>query len=798
VPDGEQVLALASTVTAERVAHELGHVLGLPDIWQRPDRDRYLKLSESAFCGGDPGWNAAKCLVSEPQPWSRPYRPTTGLFGPFDTESAMNLAGPEVCETVEPSRSRDLPTELDRAAVIELYRTADGWSPFSTLGRDVGAGQPLENTLAPGVTLVGSPALASTGYPRLIAYVLGSDHQLYYKITNWEDSHYGDWSDWATLGCCFDSEPAVASWSALRLDVFARDDAGDIRWLYWDGATDVVSSWISLTPPNVGAASAPVVVSNAPNHLDLFVRGGDGGLYWRRYVGAWEPDWKRLGEETVVGKPAVAMRVDGTVEVVLATGDGALRHQTFRQGSSAGQTLDGPIAPGTSPTLVVAGDALHLLVSTASHHLAERILEGTSWGPWRDLGGLISGSPSALGSLGRREVHVAAAVPEGGNDGVWVRSWPAVRPCYAEAACGTCAEPCAGGACQKPTGLAGAPTHYRRFDGNDALVVRAVNSHLYYFAHESAGWRSFDVSANAIGNVGLAISDASAYLRSDGYEAVLYRAMDNQVSELTLVADRWAGSPVSDLASAPDAGGAPFGNLRSDGYNVIDYRGVDDHIHEVYLSRGYWYDSDLSGYLGAPNASGDPVSFIRADDDNAVIYRTDDNRLYELYLLAATTWVAAPVSSASMGTEPLGTPAAYVRSDSRNAIVYRGVDRQIHELSADWNNHDWTDVNLSTAASAGFAADAPKAYVRADGTDAVVYRGEDEHLYALHRDGSVWSVENVSAAAGAPLARSNVAPYVRADDRDAIAYVSVDGRLVELSRGDESWEWEVIFDGAWR
>lgn len=798
VPDGEQLLELAAKVSPERVAHELGHVLGLPDVWRRPDRDRHLKLSESAFCGSSSRWDASTCRVSEPQPWSRPYRPTTGLFGPFDTESAMNLAGPDVCEAVEPEHVRKLPTANDRAALIELYRTGDGWSPFATLGRDVGPGRPLENTLAPGVTPIGSPTLASTGYPRLIAYVLGSDRQLYYKDTNWEGDHYGDWSDWGALGgCCFDSDPAAVSWNALRLDVFVRGDAGDLRWLYWDGAANVVSNWSSLAPPDVGAASAPVVVSNAPGHLGLFVRGGDGALYWRSYAGVWEPDWKRLGEETFVGKPAVAMRVDGTVEVVVATGEGALRHQTFSPGSSVGQTLEGPIAPGTSPTLVVAGDALHLLVSNASHHLAERILEGTSWGPWRDLGGLISGSPGALGSLGRREVHVAAAVPEGGSTGVWVRSWPAARPCYIEAACGTCAESCIGNVCQKPSALVSTPTHYTRFDGSDALIARAVNSHLYYFARESAGWRSFDLSTNSIGKTALAVTDTSAYLRTDGYESVLYRAMDNQVSELTLVNKVWTYSPLSDLASAPDANGAPFGHLRSDGYNVVDYHGVDHHIHEIYLFRGYWYDFDLSGYLGAPNASGDAVPFIRADDDDAVIYRTEDDRLQELYL-TPTSWFASAVTSASVGVEVLGNPAAYVRSDLRNAIVYRGVDKQIHEASADWNGHDWIDVNLSIASSAGHADDAPSGYVRADGTDSVVYRGDDEHVYELHRNGAGWSVTNVSEAAGAPSAGSNVTPYVRSDGRDAIAYVTADGRLLELVRDAEAWDWEVIFDGTWR
>ena len=84
----------------------------------------------------------------------------------------------------------------------------------------------------------------------------------------------------------------------------------------------------------------PVVVSRAPGRLDVFARGGDGGL-WHRALDAtgttakgngsdWAA-WRRLGATTRIrGQPA-AVAVDGRVEVFAwdAADTGRLLHRSY-------------------------------------------------------------------------------------------------------------------------------------------------------------------------------------------------------------------------------------------------------------------------------------------------------------------------------------------------------------------------------------------------------------------------------------------------------------------------------------
>jgi hypothetical protein len=579
----------------------------------------------------------------------------------------------------------------------------------------------------------------------------------------------------------------------------ARSVSGDIQWQFWNEGSPW-SAWYTLEAPSVGAASAPVITTNARNHLEVFVRGGDARLYRRIFDGSWTPNWERLGNEAFAGKPAIALRVDGTLETVVATVDGGLRHETFIDGLSvASQSIDGPIAANTSPALAVSADELHLFITSSSHHLAERVLTGAGWSPWRDLGGMLTSSPSVAGSLARRELTVAASIEESGTPGMWVRSWPVPQPCHVELTCGACAESCVGGSCEAPARLGGAPTHYRRLDGSDALMVRAADGHLYYFVRRLDEWFVSDLYARGTGPVGLATGEASASARPDGVETVFYRTIDNQVAALTSRGDGWEFYPLSDFAKGSDTKGDPVGYVRADGSQDVVYRGIDDHVWVLYLPKDdTWYSYDFTGgSLQAPSARSDLYPFIRADDDSAVVYVGGDGQVHELYLVGSNwQWTSMVPPN---GEEPLGDPTAYVRADQRNAIVYRSADGGIHEWSADWNSHSWTqheDVSVVTGAPSSDVD--PTAYVGGDGRDAIVYRS-NEDIYQLRRDASGWVVIDLTEAAGAPGAESSPTPFVDSDGASAVAYVAVDGRLVELSSEDgEDWTWSVIFDHAWQ
>ena len=812
---GPQSLALPPTVSNERVVHELGHVLGLPDLWRRPDRDRYLTLSEQAFCGAGASWDPSTCTLGTPDGLAQPQRRSTGLLGAFDSNSAMNLAGPEICETQEPEARRAVPTDRDRAALIELYRTAAGWSPFAPLGREVAADLPLEHTLAPEVTMLGVPALASRHKPLLEVYLRGSDAQIYWK--HQARTSGGDWSDWQPLGCCFDSDPTAFSASVFQTDLFARSVDGDILWNTLSDPSGAVDpswgAWQSIGAPEVGAASAPAVAGTYGQfgkRLDVFLRGNDDALYRKTYAGSWEPSWAKVDASLFVGTPAAAARSDEKIDVVVATATGRLLQHTFDGAQSrSSQSLDAPIAPDTSPALAASAGGLYLYVRTPLQHLAERVLSAETWGAWRNLGGMLESSPAVVGHEGRPHVDVAAILDDAGQDSLWLRSWPYLRPCYVGAsACGTCAEPC-DGACPTYSDPAGDPTFYTRLDGRDVVLSRADDGHVYELARVGASWSFRDLSM-AAGASPLAASNLSAQVRKDGSDyvnSIAYRSISSEAVELfslnSLEAVEWKSRTFSQSAQAPHAQGdvALFNPFEQ---ASVLYRGRDARIYEITESAGLWVFRDLSTDASAPDASGDPQPF-----SSSILYRSENNRLSEIYLespvsvldkgvpmtpAVRATWVTKDMLLEANAPDAAGDPAAYVRSDARNAVLYRGLDGHIYELSAASGGNDWSVVDLTSATGVPTAASDPRGYRRSDDTDAVVYQGVDQHIHELSRHGEQWLWTNLSSEARSAAAASRPMPYRRNDHVNGVVYRAADARLYELSLVNGVWKKTVIYD----
>lgn len=117
-----------------------------------------------------------------------------------------------------------------------------------------------------------------------------------------------------------------------RLDVFAVSQANNhLLHAYKVAETD---RWTAYEDLKGFVTTPPVAVSRAPGRIDVFARGGDGGL-WHRALDAttsttakgngsdWAA-WQRLGGATtkIRGQPA-AVAVDGRIEVFAWSADGA-------------------------------------------------------------------------------------------------------------------------------------------------------------------------------------------------------------------------------------------------------------------------------------------------------------------------------------------------------------------------------------------------------------------------------------------------------------------------------------------
>jgi hypothetical protein len=166
-----------------------------------------------------------------------------------------------------------------------------------------------------------------------------------------------------------------------------------------------------------------------------------------------------------------------------------------------------------------------------------------------------------------------------------------------------------------------------------------------------------------------------------------------------------------------------------------------------------WHHNDLTIAAGAPDAIGYPAGYVfDARGEQHVVYRGDDNHIHELWW-NSEGWHHKDLNIAAGAPQAVSDPAGYV-FDARGEqhVVYRGADNHIHELW--WNSEGWHHKDLTSTASApdpligsGWP---PAGYVfNGQGTQHVVYQGEDHHFHDLWWDSNGWHFNDLTIASGA-------------------------------------------------
>ena len=161
-----------------------------------------------------------------------------------------------------------------------------------------------------------------------------------------------------------------------------------------------------------------------------------------------------------------------------------------------------------------------------------------------------------------------------------------------------------------------------------------------------------------------------------------------------------------------------------------------------------------------------------------------DSRLliYELPL----SWQYGDLSGHISAPDALGDPAGYARSDGTNSVVYRGTNNHIYELylsGGTWNFGDLSGNahDLSDHVGAPDALGDPAGYVRSDRTNSVVYRGANNHIYELYlSDGPPWKDGDLCLISGAPDALGDPAGYARSDGTNSVVYRGPNNHIYEL------------------
>ena len=162
--------------------------------------------------------------------------------------------------------------------------------------------------------------------------VQGTDQQVWHR---WFDG--SQWNGWEPLGGQTNNDPAVASWSPGRLDIYVRNLDGTLGHRFYQGQW---SPWEwfagSLT-------SGPSVTSAFSGQLDV-VAAGAGSVPQRFEYGPGWRNWQSLGGATPQ-TPAVVRR-DAQNEEVFVTGtDSVLYHTPLSTATGFGARTRRPPAP---------------------------------------------------------------------------------------------------------------------------------------------------------------------------------------------------------------------------------------------------------------------------------------------------------------------------------------------------------------------------------------------------------------------------------------------------------------------
>jgi hypothetical protein len=232
---------------------------------------------------------------------------------------------------------------------------------------------------------------------------------------------------WEALGGVITFSPAVAQNADGRLEVFARWNDGEVRHRSQLAPNSKEwSPWASLGGGLLrfgGLNSGPAVAQSADGRLQLFVRGNDNALWYRRQTaasgGAWT-EWASL-EGNLEGDVAVGRNEDGRLEAFARNRVGfvsrcrqlAVNESRWSSWESMGGVLNLNPVIGPAPGLAQNADGrIEVFMWAENGTLWEnrQLRPGGTWSGWEPLGGSLSSPPApGLNADGRLIVFVRGA-----------------------------------------------------------------------------------------------------------------------------------------------------------------------------------------------------------------------------------------------------------------------------------------------------------------------------------------------------------------------------------------------------
>jgi len=229
-----------------------------------------------------------------------------------------------------------------------------------------------------GGTTSSTPAVVAPADRRLDVYTRGGDNAVWYR--RYDGSA---WSNWATLGGKTYASPAASARRGTSIvDVFVRGTDNAIYHRYRNGST-WSGGWSSLGSPPGGATSAPAAISNANGKIDVFVRGGDAGIWRKTWTTSWS-GWTSIGGGTT-SAPAVASRGTNRLDLFVRGTEGQIWRRTNDGGGWSGWSSLGG-ATISAPTAVAPNaNRLDVWVRGANNAMQHKVWQPSGWSVWSDI-----------------------------------------------------------------------------------------------------------------------------------------------------------------------------------------------------------------------------------------------------------------------------------------------------------------------------------------------------------------------------------------------------------------------------
>jgi hypothetical protein len=253
-------------------------------------------------------------------------------------------------------------------------------------------------------------------YRRIFAR--GSDNTLY---VNTEEGNSGIWSGWQSLDLSITSAPVAivpASPNDTIVNVFARGTDGSVYYRRYQVATGW-QGWVSLGGYIKGT---PAVVALG---LDLMVfgRGSDDGLYVNRLVGTTWSGWQGLGG-TLTSDPDAVVR-GSVVDVFFRGASGDVIDQRWN-----GNYWEGPVGLGGwiegNLDAVATYTNMIFVFARAGQTGYVNQFNGSSWIGWQSLGTAVVSDPAALSLSSILDAKIFVA-HRGTDDRLYINAWSSIH-----------------------------------------------------------------------------------------------------------------------------------------------------------------------------------------------------------------------------------------------------------------------------------------------------------------------------------------------------------------------------------